>query len=180
MIESRRSGAFVGTVAGGRGASWCRQPMERRSLFDPCMPGWFGVGRLACGLFIVGSFFLQQFGWYPAVAAALWSAGAPWGRFPCSPRRCSRALSWLSSRLVQRFVVSGPPGVAVLVHPGRTRRVVLVRRRRGRQWSARSGFCGGAYGPGRPRLVAVGSPLRHWFPVGRVLSWFAGLRLVRV
>ena len=180
MVESRRCGAFLGMVAGGRGASWCRQPMGRRSRFDPWMPGWFGVGRLACGLFTVGSFFLQQFGWCPAVSAPLWSTGALRGRLRCSTRRCSRVSSWLSSRSVWRFVVSGPPDVAVLVQPGRAQRVVLVRRRRGSQWSARSGLCGGPYGPGRSRLVAVGCPLRHWFPVRRVLSWFARLQRVRV
>ena len=148
MAESRHCGAFVGMVVAGRGASWCRQPMGRRSRFDPCMPCWFGVGRLACGLFIVGSFFLQQFGWYPVVSAALWSAVAPWGRLRCSPRRCSRMLSWLSSRLVRRFVVAGLSDVAVVVRPGRARRVVLVHRCRGRQWSARPELCGGLYGPG--------------------------------
>ena len=50
----------MGMVAGGRGASCCRQPMGRRSRFNPCMPGRLGVGPLACGLFIVGFFFLQQ------------------------------------------------------------------------------------------------------------------------
>ena len=69
MVESGCYGAFVGMVTGGRGASWCRQPMGHRSRCDPCMPGWFGVARLLCGLFIVGSSFLQRFGWYPAVSA---------------------------------------------------------------------------------------------------------------
>ena len=171
---------FVGMVAGGGGASWCRQPMGRWSCFDPCMPGWFGVGRLACGLFIVGLFFLQQFGWYPVVSATLWSACASWGRLRCSPRRCSRMLSLLSSPLVLRFVVAGLSDVAVVLRPGRARCVVLVRRRPGRQWSARPGLCGGPHGPGWPRWVAVGCPLRHVFSVGRVLSWFARLRRVLV
>ena len=160
----------LGMVAGGRGASWCPQPMGRRFRFNPCMPGWFSVGRLACRLFTVGSFFLQQFGWYPGVSAALWSAGASRGRLRCSPRWCSRVLSWLSSWLVRRFVVSGPPDVAVRVRRGHARRVVFVRCRRGSQSLAPWGLCGGLYWPGRPRLAAVGSPLRHWFPVGRVLS----------
>ena len=76
--------------------------------------------------------------------------------------------------------MAGLFNVAVVVGPGRTRRVVLVRRCRGRQLSARLGLCSGLYGPGQPRLVAVGCPLRHLFPVGRVLSWFALLRRVRV
>ena len=92
MLESRRCGAFVGRVADGRVASWCRQPMGRCSRFHPCMSGLFGVGRLACGLLTVGLFFLQQFVWYPAVSAALWSAGASRGRLRCSPRRCSRVF----------------------------------------------------------------------------------------
>ena len=85
------------------------RPIGPRSCSDPYIPGGFGVGRLACGLFTVGWFFLQQLGWYPAVSAALWSAGASRGRLPCSPRRCSRVLPWLSSRLVRRFVLSSPP-----------------------------------------------------------------------
>ena len=39
MVESGRRGAFVGMVPGGRGTSWCRQPMGCRFRFDPCMPG---------------------------------------------------------------------------------------------------------------------------------------------
>ena len=141
------------------------------SHFNPCMPGRFGVGRLACGLFIVGLFFLQQFGWYPVLSAVLWSACASWGRLRCSPRLCSRMLSLLSSRLVLRFVVAGLSDVAVVVRPGCARRIVLVRRCRCRQWSARPGLCGGPYGPGWPRFVAVGCPLCHLLPVRCVLSW---------
>ena len=76
--------------------------------------------------------------------------------------------------------MAGLSHVAVLVRPGRARRVVLLRRGPGRQWSPHPGLCGGPYGPGRPRLVAVGCPLRHFFPVGCVLSWFARLWRVRV
>ena len=47
------SAVFVGTIVGGRGAPGCCQPVGRRFRFDPCTPGWFGVGRLACGLFTV-------------------------------------------------------------------------------------------------------------------------------
>ena len=150
MVESRHCGAFLGMVVGGRGASWCRQPMGRRSRSDPCMPGCFGVRRPACGLFIVRSFFLQRFGWYPVVSAALCSACASWGPLRCSPRRCSQMLSLLSSRLVRRFAVAGLSDVAVVVRPGRARRVVLVRCRHGRQWLARPGLCGGPNGPGGP------------------------------
>ena len=56
--------------------------------------------------------------------------------------------------------------VAVVVQPGRARRVVLVRCRRGCQCLARPALCGGPYGPGWPRLVAVGCPIRHLFPLG--------------
>ena len=98
MVESRRCGVFVGRVTGGRGALCCCQPMGSGSRFDPCMPCRFGVGRLACGLFIVGLFFVQQFDWYPVLSAVLWSACASWGRLRCSPCRCSRTLSLLSSR----------------------------------------------------------------------------------
>ena len=76
--------------------------------------------------------------------------------------------------------MAGLSDVAVVVRPGRARRVVLVRCRRGCQWLARPGVSGGLYGPGWPRLVAVGCPLRHLFPVRRLLSWFAQLRRVRV
>ena len=84
----------------------------------------------------------------------------------------SIALSLLSSRLVLRFVVAGYSHVAVIVlRPGCARRFVFVRHRRGRQYSACPGLCGGPYGPGRLRLVAVGRPLRRLFPVRRVLLW---------
>ena len=61
MVELWCSVVFVGMVVGGRGASWCCQPVGRRSSFDACMPGQFGVGRLACGLFMVTSCPLQWF-----------------------------------------------------------------------------------------------------------------------
>ena len=179
MVESRRCGAFVGMVAGGRGASWCRQPMGHRSRLDPCMPGRFGVRRLACGLFIIGLFFLQQFGRHPVVSAVFWSACASWGRLRCSPRRCRRKWSLLLSPLVLRFVVAGLSNVAAVLRPWCARRVVLVCRSRGCQWSARPGLFCGPYGPGRPRLFAVGCPLCHLFPVGCFLSLFAWLRRVR-
>ena len=145
-----------------------------------CLAGLVLGGLRAVCLLSGPPFFLQHFGWYPGVSAALWSARASWGRLRCSPRRCSRMLSLLSSRLVLRFVVAGLSDVAVVLRPGRARHVVLARCRRGRQWSACVGFCGGPHGPGWPRLVAVGRPLRHLFPVGRVLSWPVRLWRVRV
>ena len=115
MVELPRCVVLVGMVVGGRGASWCRQPMGCRSRFDPCMPGWLGSGRLACGLFIVGSFSLQQFGWYRVAIAVLWSACSSWDESRCSPRRRSRMSSLLSSPSVLRFVVAGLSDVAVIV-----------------------------------------------------------------
>ena len=58
MVELRCVTVFVDVVVGGCGAPWCRQPWGRRSHFDPCMPGWFRVGRFACGLFVVRLLFL--------------------------------------------------------------------------------------------------------------------------
>ena len=56
--------------------------------------------------------------------------------------------------------MSGLSDLAVVVRLERAQRVVLVRRCRGRQWLAHPQLCGRLYGPGRPRLVAVGCPLR--------------------
>ena len=53
MVESRCSVVFLCMVVIGRGAPRCRHLVGRVSRFDPCTPGWFGVGRLACGLFTV-------------------------------------------------------------------------------------------------------------------------------
>ena len=118
------------------------------------MPGWFGVGRLAPGLFVPGSFFLQQFGSYMVVLVVLSSVCASWGRLRGSPRRRSRMFSLLSSRLVLKVVVAGLCDVAAIVlRPGCARRFVLVRHSRGRQWSgcvrgcavARMGLAGRAW-----------------------------------
>ena len=79
------SAVFVGMVVGGRGAPRCCQPVGRRSRFDPCMPGWFGVGRLACGLFTVKWWLQLWCGWCAVVVAVSWSAGFLW-----VPLRCCR------------------------------------------------------------------------------------------
>ena len=107
MVELRCSAVSVGMVAGGRGAPRCRLPVGRRSRFDPCMPGWFGVARLACGLFTV-MWRLQlrcgACGWCAVVAAASWWLGSCGFRraaagglivksCPCS--RHVRARRWL-------------------------------------------------------------------------------------
>ena len=78
MVELRCSAVSVGMVAGGRGAPRCRLPVGRRSRFDPCTPGWFGVGRLACGLFTVMWRLQLRCGRCAVVAAASWSAGFVW------------------------------------------------------------------------------------------------------
>ena len=85
MVKSRCSVVFLGMVASGRGAPPCRHPVGRRSRFDPCTPGWFGVGRLACGLFTVMWRPQLRCGWCAVVAAASWSAGLVW-----VPWRCCR------------------------------------------------------------------------------------------
>ena len=72
---------FVGMVVGGRGAPRFCQPVGCRPCFDPCMPGWFGVGRLALGLFMVMSWPLHWFCWCTVVLAASGSACSalvPW------------------------------------------------------------------------------------------------------
>ena len=62
MVESRCAVVSVGMVISGPGSRWCRQPVGRRSLINPCMSGCFVVGRLACGLFMVASLLPHLFG----------------------------------------------------------------------------------------------------------------------
>ena len=85
LRDGRVTFLFVGMVVGGRGAPWCRQPVGRRSRFDPCTPGWFGVGRLACGLFMVKWRLQLRCGLRAVVLAASWSAWFAW-----VPSRCCR------------------------------------------------------------------------------------------
>ena len=59
---------------------------------DLCMPGWFGVGPLACGLFTVRSRLQLRCGWCAVVLAASWSAWFAW-----VPSRCCR---WSYSRML--------------------------------------------------------------------------------
>ena len=84
MVGSQCAVVFVGMVASGRGAPRCRHPVGRRSQFDPFTPGLFGVGRLACGLFMVMWRLQLPCGWCAVVAAASWSAGFVW----VPSRRC--------------------------------------------------------------------------------------------
>ena len=104
---------LVGIVVGGRGAAFCRQPMGRRSRFNHCMPGRLGVGRLACGLFIVGSLSCSSF----------------IGSWLHSPRRCSQMWLSLSSRFVLRVAAACLSAAVDVSRLGRARCVVLVRRR---------------------------------------------------
>ena len=85
MVELRCSVAFVGMVVSGRGAPRCRHSVGRRSCFDTCRPGWFGVGWLACGLFTVIWRLQLRCGCCTVVVAASWSAGFVW-----VPSRCCR------------------------------------------------------------------------------------------
>ena len=87
MVELRCAVVSVGIVVGGPGSPLCRQPVGRRSRFDPCMPSWFHVGRLACGLFMVASLLPQLFGWCMGVLAALGPACSSLGFFCCC-RHC--------------------------------------------------------------------------------------------
>ena len=162
MVESPHSGAFVGMVAGGPGAAYCRQPMGRRSRFNPCMPGRLSVGWLACGLFIVGSLFCSSL-----VGSRL-----------CSPRWCSRTLISLSSPFVLRIAAAGLSGVVDVLRPGRARCVVLVR------WCW---FTSGRPVPGivvvrmgpAGRVWSLYLSLRDFFPIWRVFSWCARFQDVR-
>ena len=87
MVGSRCAVVLLGMVNSGRGAPRCRHPVGRRSRFDPCTPGWFGVGRLACGLLMVMWRLQLPCGWCAVVAAASWPAGFVW--VPLRRCRCS-------------------------------------------------------------------------------------------
>ena len=67
----------------GYGRWWACQPIGRRFPLDPCTPGWFGVGRLACGLFTVKWWLQLWCGWCSVVVAASWSAGFVWVPLRC-------------------------------------------------------------------------------------------------
>ena len=140
MVESRCSVLLVGMAVGGRGAACCRQPMGHCSRFNPCMPGRLGGGRLACGLFIVGSL----------------SCSSLIGSWLCSPHRCSWTWLSLSSRFVLRVAAACLSGAVDVSRLGRARCVVLIRQRV--PVVGPSGLRGGPYGPGRPCLVAVVVP----------------------
>ena len=100
VVELRCSDVSVGMVVSGRGAPWCSQPAGRCCHFDPRMPGWFDVGRLACGPFMIWLLFLEQFGWCLVVLAAVWPACSPSGLMRC----CRGRLVCFGGSLV--FVVT--------------------------------------------------------------------------
>ena len=87
LRDGRVTVLFADMVAGGRGASRRWHPNGRRSRFNPCMPGWFGVGRLACGLYTVKWRLQLRCGRCKVVLAASWSARSAW----VSLRRCRRS-----------------------------------------------------------------------------------------
>ena len=109
LRDGRVTVLFVDMVVGGRGAPRCRRPVGRRSRFDACMPGWFGVGRLACGLFTVKWRLQLPCDWCAVVLAASWSAWIVWVLSRCCrwsyrrmlfvqparPCRCWLVVSWL-------------------------------------------------------------------------------------
>ena len=82
--------------------------LGRRSRFDPCTPRWFGVGRLACGLFTVKWRLQRRCCWFAVVLAASWSACFAWVPLRCCrwsfcrmlfmqlacPCRCRLVASW--------------------------------------------------------------------------------------
>ena len=76
--------------------------------------------------------------------------------------------------------MAGLSGVVGVLRPGRTWCEVLVRRCRGRQWSARPVLCGGPYGPSRPCLVAVPVPYVICSPSGVFLHGLPVLGRPRV
>ena len=78
LRDGRVTVLFADMVVDGRGASRCCQPDGSRSRFDPCMPGWFGVGWLACGLFTVKWRLQLRCGRCMVVIAASWSARSAW------------------------------------------------------------------------------------------------------
>ena len=92
MVELRCCGVFVGMVVSGRGAPRCRNSVGRRSRFNPCTPGWFGVGRLACGLFTVMWRLQLWCGWCAVVAAASWSVA--WRQSHGFIRGLGRRRAW--------------------------------------------------------------------------------------
>ena len=93
-------------VVGGRGTPQCRQPVGRRSRFDPCTPGWFGVGQLACGLFTVKWRLQLRFGWCAVVLDASWSAWCAWVPSRCCRWSYRRMLFLQPARPCRRWLVA--------------------------------------------------------------------------
>ena len=97
---------FVDMVVGGRSPTRCRQPVGRCLRFDPCTPGWFGVGRLACGLFKVKWRLKLRCGRCAVVLAASWSAWFVWVSSPCCRWPSCRMLFVQPARPCRRWLVA--------------------------------------------------------------------------
>ena len=106
LRDGRVTVLFADMVVGGRGAPWCRQPDGRRSRFDPCTPGWFGVGRLACGLFTVKWRLQLRCGRCAVVLAASWSAWSAWFSSRCCRWSYRRMLLVQPARPCRRWLVA--------------------------------------------------------------------------
>ena len=91
---------------GGRGAPRCHQPDGRRSRVDLCTPGWFGVGRLACGLFTVRWQLQLRCGRCAVVSAASWSAWFAWVSSRCCRWSYRRMLFVQPERPCRRWLVA--------------------------------------------------------------------------
>ena len=106
LRDGRLTVLFPDMVAGGRGASGRCQPDGRRSCFDPCMPGWFDVGRLACGLFTVKWRLQLRCGRCMVVLATSWSARSAWVSLRCCRQSYCRMLFVRPTRPCWRWPVA--------------------------------------------------------------------------
>ena len=93
-------------VVGGRGVSQRCQPDVRRSHFDPCTPGWFRVGRLACGLFTLKWRLQLRCGRCAVVLAASWSPWSVWVSLRCCRWSYHRILFVQPARPCRRWSVA--------------------------------------------------------------------------
>ena len=168
MVGSRCIVVSAGTVVGGRVSPWRRHPVGHRSHIDPCMLGWFDVGRLAFCLFIVVPLSPQLFGWCLGVPAALWSACSSLRLFCCC-WHCRVLGCGVDDVCAVGMVASGLGGVCCRQPMGRRSRFdpaclaawVLVC---SEGFSGRSVRCGECVANGACPVRRVGSPvlLRLW------------------
>ena len=106
LRDGRVTVSFADMVAGSRGTPRCRRPDGRSSRFDPCKPGWFGVGRLAYGLFMVKWRLQLRCGPCAVVLAAPWSAWFPWVSSRCCRWSYRRMLFVQPARPCWRWLVA--------------------------------------------------------------------------